>query len=73
VLHSQDLPVPKPPKKWTTDDDNNDDEQVPMEKDINNPDFQPSTSDERHLLPQGQLNYLVMNLNISKSKDEFLE
>jgi hypothetical protein len=43
VLHSQDLPVPKPPEKWTIDNDNNDDEPVPMEKHISDPDFQPST------------------------------
>jgi hypothetical protein len=59
VLHSQDLPVPKPPKKWTIDDDNNDDEPVPMEQDISNPDFQPSTSNELHLISQGELNDLV--------------
>jgi hypothetical protein len=39
VLHRQDLPVPKPPEKWTTDDDSNDDEPVPMEQDISDPDF----------------------------------
>jgi hypothetical protein len=50
VFHSQDLPVPKPPKKWTIDDDNNDDEPAPMEKDISDPDFQPSTSNEQHLI-----------------------
>jgi hypothetical protein len=47
VLHSQDLPVPKPPEKWTID--NNVDKPVPMEQDISNPDFQPSTSNEPHL------------------------
>jgi hypothetical protein len=30
ALHSQDLPVPKPPEKWTIYDDNNDDEPIPM-------------------------------------------
>jgi hypothetical protein len=45
VLHSQDLPVPKPPKKWTTDD-----KPVPMEQDISDPDFQPSTSNEPHII-----------------------
>jgi hypothetical protein len=34
----------KPPEKWTIDDDNNDDEPVPIEQDISDPDFQPSTS-----------------------------
>jgi hypothetical protein len=35
VLHCQDLPVPKPPEKWTIDDD----EPVPTEQDISDPDF----------------------------------
>jgi hypothetical protein len=50
VFHSQDLPVPKPPEKWTADEDNNDDELVPMAQDISDPDFQPSTSNEPHLI-----------------------
>jgi hypothetical protein len=68
VLHSQHLPVPKPPKKWTTDDD----EPVPMEQDISNPDFQPSTSNEPHLISKGELNDLVKDLNFSKSQAKFL-
>jgi hypothetical protein len=72
VLHSQDLEVPKPPEKWTIDDDNNDDEPVPMEQDISDPDFQPSTSDEPHLISQGDLNNLVRDLNLSKSQAELL-
>jgi hypothetical protein len=43
VFRSKDLPVPKPPEKWTIDDDNNVDVPVPMEQDISDPDFQPST------------------------------
>jgi hypothetical protein len=39
VLHSQDLPGPKPPEKWTIDHDNNDNGPVPMEQDISDPDF----------------------------------
>jgi hypothetical protein len=34
VLHSQDLPVPKPPEKWAIDDDKNNNEPVRMEQDI---------------------------------------
>jgi hypothetical protein len=71
VLHSQDLPVPKPLEKWTTDD-NNYDEPVPMEQDISNPDFQPSTSNEPQLIFQGELNDLVRDLNLSKSQAELL-
>jgi hypothetical protein len=67
MLYSQDLPVPKPPEKWTTDDDNNDDEPVPMEQDISDPDFQPSTSNEPHLISQGEFDDLVRDLNLSKS------
>jgi hypothetical protein len=72
VLHSQDLPVPKLPEKWTIDDDDNDYEPVPMEQDISDPDFQPSTSNEPHLISQGELNDLVRNLNLSKSQTELL-
>jgi hypothetical protein len=72
MLHSQDLPVSKPPEKWTIDDDNSDDEPVPMEQDISNPDFQPSTSNELHLISQGELNDLVRDLNLSKIQTEFL-
>jgi hypothetical protein len=71
VLHSQDLPVSKPPEKWAIDD-NNDDEPVPMEQDITDPDFQPSTSNEPHLISQSELNDLVRDLNLSKSQAEFL-
>jgi hypothetical protein len=62
-LHSQDLPVPKPPEKWTIDDDNNDDEPVLMEQDISDPDFQPSTSNEPHFISQGEVSDLVRDLN----------
>jgi hypothetical protein len=72
VLHSQDLPVPKPPKKWIIDNDNNDDEPVPMEQDISDPDFQPSTSNEPHLISQDELNDLVRDLNLSKSQADLL-
>jgi hypothetical protein len=72
VLHSQDLPVPKPPEKWTIDDDNNEDEPVHMEQDINYPDFQPSTSNEPHIISQGELNDSARDLNLSKSQAEFL-
>jgi hypothetical protein len=73
VLHSQDLPVPKPTEKWTTDDDNNNDKQVPMEQDISNTDFLHSTSNKPHLIAQGELNDLATDLNLSKSQAKFLE
>jgi hypothetical protein len=72
VFHSQDLSIPKPPEKWTIDDNNNDDETVPVEQDIIDPDFQPSTSNEPHLIAQGELNDLVRDLNLSKSQAKFL-
>jgi hypothetical protein len=72
MLHSQDLPVPKPPEKWTIDDVNSDDKPVPMEQDIRDSDFQPSTSNESHLISQGELNDLVRDLNLSKSQVELL-
>jgi hypothetical protein len=59
------------PKKWTIDDDNND-EPVPMEQNISDPNFQPSTSNEPHLITQGEVNDLVRGLNLSKSQAEFL-
>jgi hypothetical protein len=43
-----------------------------MEQDISNPDFQPSTSNEQHLISQGEPNDLVRDLNLSKSQAEFL-
>jgi hypothetical protein len=55
MLQSRDLPVPKQTEKWTTDDGNNDDKQVPMEQNINNPDFQHSTTNEPYLIFQGEL------------------
>jgi hypothetical protein len=62
MLHGQDLPVPKPTEKWTIDDDENDDEPVPMEQYISDADFQPSTSNEPHLISQDELNDLVRDL-----------
>jgi hypothetical protein len=72
VLHSQDLPVPKPPEKWTIADDINDYDPVPMEQDTSDPDFQPSTSNKPHLISQGELSDLVRDLNLSKSQAEIL-
>jgi hypothetical protein len=66
------MPVPKPPEKWTIDDDNNNDEPVPMEQDISDPDFQPSASNEPHLISQSELNDLVRDLNLPKSQAELL-
>jgi hypothetical protein len=43
-----------------------------MEQDISDPDFQPSTSNEPHLISRGELNDLVRDLNLSKSQAEFL-
>jgi hypothetical protein len=72
MLHSQDLPSPKPPEKWTADDDNNDGEPVPMEHDISNPDFHPSSSNEPHLASNPELSNFVRDLNLSGSQAEFL-
>jgi hypothetical protein len=72
VIHSQDLPVPKPPEKWTIDDDNNDDEPVPMEQDSSDPNFQLSTPNEPHLISQDELNDLVRDLSLSKCHAEFM-
>jgi hypothetical protein len=43
-----------------------------MEQDISDPDFQPSTSTEPHLISEGELNDLVRDLNLSKSQAELL-
>jgi hypothetical protein len=64
VLHSQDLSVPKSPEKWTTDDDNNDDQPVPMEQNVSDRDFQPSASNERHLIFQVEFNGLNKELEL---------
>jgi hypothetical protein len=64
------MSVPYHPKNGPYD--NTDDEPVPMEQDISNPDFQPSTSNEPHLNSQGELNDLVRDLNLSKSQAELL-
>jgi hypothetical protein len=72
VLHIQDLPVTKPHKKWTTDDINCNDQAAPIEQAISNPDFQPPTSNEPHFISQGQLNYRVGEINLSKIQTEFL-
>jgi hypothetical protein len=46
--------------------------QSPRNQDISNPDFQTATSNEPHLISQGELNDLVRDLNLSKSQAEFL-
>lgn len=71
VLHSQDLPGPKPPQKWATDDENSDNEPVHMEQEISDPDFQPSTSNEPHFGSQCELVF-VGKLSLSKGRAEFL-
>jgi hypothetical protein len=65
MLHSQDLPCPKPPEKWTADDDNNDGELVPKKHDISDPDFHPSSSKEPHFTSKSELSNLVRDMNLS--------
>ena len=72
VPHCLDLPVPKPPKEWTIDDDSShDDEPDPMEHG-NDSDFEPTTSNEVHLISKGELNDLVRDLNLSKNQAQLL-
>jgi hypothetical protein len=41
-----------------------------MEQDISDPDFQPSTSNEPHLISHGELNDLIRDLKLSKIQAE---
>jgi hypothetical protein len=73
VPHSVELPVPKPPTNMTLSDSESNDEDVGQAN--SNMDCDPtftgaSSSNELHLLTQGDLNDIVCDLKLSKKQDE---
>ena len=75
VPHSAELPVPKPPPNMTLSDSESSDEDVGQaNKNMAcDPTFTGDcSSNEPHLLSQGNLNYIFRDLNLSKQQDELL-
>ena len=75
VAHSAKLPLPKPPRNMTLSDSGPSDEDVGQaNKNMYcDPTFAgASSSNEPHLLTQGDLNNFVRNLNLSKKQAELL-
>jgi len=77
VPHSAELPVPKPPTNVTLSDSESSDEDVGQSTSNNNLDCDPTlagacSSNEPHLLTQGNLNDIVRDLNLSKKQAELL-
>lgn len=71
VPHDDSLTIPKPPEEWTLDEP---DEETAMQgtgSDID-PDFEPCSSGDPHLITQSELNDLVRDLGLSKAKAELL-
>ena len=67
VPQSQDYPVADPPNQMTLSNEESSDEA--MEKETEDMEFQPiCSSREPHLLSQGDLNDLVLDLNLSKKQ-----
>ena len=71
VPHIAELPVPKPPTNMTLSDSESSDENVGQAN--NNMDCDPTfsgaiSSNEAHLLTQGDLNYIFRDLNLSKKQ-----
>ena len=76
VAHSVELPVPKPPTNTMLSDSESSDEDVGQAN--NNMDCDPtftgaSSSNEPHLLTQGDLNDIICSLNLSKKQAELLD
>jgi len=75
ILHSAELPLPKPLTNMTLSDSESSDEDVGQAN--NNMDCDPTfagacSSNEPHLLTQGDLNDIVRDLNLSKKQIELL-
>jgi len=76
VPHSAELPVPKPPTNMRLSDSESSDEDVGQTN--NNTDYDPTfagacSSNEQHLLTQGDLNDIVRDLKLSKKQAELLD
>ena len=72
VPHSEEYPVPHPPKQMDLSDADELSE-ADVEKEKDDPDFEPTSSlSEPHLLSQRDLNDLVRDLNLSKNQSELL-
>jgi len=74
VPHGAELPVPKPPTNMTLSDNESNDEDVGQAN--KNMDCDPTfagaySSNETHLLTQGDVNHIVRNLNLPRSKLNF--
>lgn len=77
IPHDESLPVPKSPEIWTLEDEEEHaevDETLQIEADASaeDPDFEPSTSSNPHLISQAELNDLIRDLALSKSQAELL-
>lgn len=74
VPHSEDLPVPHPPKHATVDDASEPGAPIEVQNDKqNDPNFEASSSScELHLLTQDELNDLVEDTKVSKKQTEIL-
>jgi hypothetical protein len=75
VPHSEELPVPKPLEILTFNDDNSDSDKDRRQQEMDNNDCNPTfeascSSSELHLIPQGFLNDLVSDMNLSKTQAE---
>ena len=71
VPHDESLPFPKPPDEWTLDEPDEETEIHGTGSDID-PDYEPCSLDDPHLITQSELNDLVRDLGLSKAKAELL-
>lgn len=77
VPHDESLPVPNPPEFWTLEDEDEHAEtdemlQIVDDSATEDPEFEPSTSSNPHLISQAELNDLVRDLDLSKNQAELL-
>ena len=75
IAHGEELPIPVPPESYTLDsnDDHDDDQDSagPEPSTSADPDFElPHSSSEPNLMSQSELNDLVRDLELPKSKAE---
>ena len=71
VPHGPDLPVPKPPSVWNVDDDDEIPDQSDLSEHLSDPDFF-EHDESPHLITQEELNDLIRDLDLSKTKSELL-